>query len=691
MELKFNKEELEEKNRIIDNAIVQLKKEFVGIDSQIDAIMDNVRVWFLYPDLQASPCVVNIFGMTGCGKTSLVKRIAQLLDRERDVVYFNFCAINEEASYEIEESIEENFGNGSTNRIFVYDEFQFAATLDENGAEKDKKGGLKPFWELLDTGVLCRRMAMWYFVGILRVVKGMARINSFCQMEIENGCWVNKDKCLEFFDEREKKELMNVFNTLPGEEDFVPIKLVDDDKEDDFFIPSHVFDRFSEVYCKVYNVAKNTFGLKEKLRKMSANEIYDLFYSVYKKALRGYELKFNNSIIFVIANVDEAYDMAYDVNPDMSPDQFYNITRKISIVDVKKALQKRFRNEQIARLGNVYVIYPSLNSKSFKRVIELYLNKYGDRVKELCGINVKFDKSINDAIFKESVYPTQGVRPILSTIYEFVKAKLPHMVKDISEGGMEGDAVSICYSYKNKKTVVEVFNNRNEMIGTFKYVNNLRLGKLRESAMDERQANTAVHESGHFVVYSYLYGKIPEKIVSCSVENGIGGFMMNDLDNEEKRVDSRVEYLNKIKVFLGGYAAEGIIFGNDRRSSGASSDLMEATTIASKMIRKFGMGYLACVTTYLNKTEVDGMIIKEDNQEYINKQIKDIISKCLADTEKILRQANMYDMLVKSSKYLAVHSQMSKHTMNKLLEEAQQNGDICANTDTYYRDIVNSL
>ena len=106
MALKINKEEIREKNKLIDTAIVQLKKEFVGIDEQIDSIMNNVRVWFLYPQLQNSPCVVNIFGMTGCGKSSLVKRIAQLLNIEKNLVYFNFCSINEQSSWEIEEDIE---------------------------------------------------------------------------------------------------------------------------------------------------------------------------------------------------------------------------------------------------------------------------------------------------------------------------------------------------------------------------------------------------------------------------------------------------------------------------------------------------------------------------------------------------------------------------------------------------------
>ena len=69
-----------------------------------------------------------------------------------------------------------------------------------------------------------------------------------------------------------------------------------------------------------------------KLEEMNAVEICDLFNDVYEKSQKGYDLKFNDSIIFVIANLDEAYDVAFNVNPDMSPDQFYNITKILFII-----------------------------------------------------------------------------------------------------------------------------------------------------------------------------------------------------------------------------------------------------------------------------------------------------------------------------------------------------------------------
>ena len=84
MNTSFNFEEIKYKNELVDNAIIQLKKDFGGIDEQIDEVMNNVRTWYLYPQLQTRPLIVSIFGLTGTGKTALVRKIATYLNIEKD-------------------------------------------------------------------------------------------------------------------------------------------------------------------------------------------------------------------------------------------------------------------------------------------------------------------------------------------------------------------------------------------------------------------------------------------------------------------------------------------------------------------------------------------------------------------------------------------------------------------------------
>ncbi len=704
MPLNIDKKEIDRKNKIIDDAILQLKKEFVGIDEQIDSIMDNLRVWFLYPQLQSRPCVINIFGMTGCGKTSLVRRIAELIEQEKNLVYFNFCAINEMESWQIEDEIEDNISNECSNRIFVFDEFQYAATIGADGMEKDNRNGLKPFWELLDTGVLHKRLLNSRSRRIARILAYISRINAVCPMEIVDGKWINAEECLAPFNGFEKKEISKLLKSQNAPNIKLRVQITEDDDLDqkspvqcseevleNFFLNSYDVEEIANLYSRYCNNIVEDSDIYLKFRKMTVYEICEWLESLYKKMQCGYDLKFNNSIIFVIANIDEAFDVAFNVNPDMSPDQFYKITKKISIVDVKKALQKRFRNEQIARFGNIYVIYPSFASRSFRRLIDTQLEKYRNDAKQLCGLDVEFDAAIKKAIFDEAVYPTQGTRPVFSTIHEMVKTKLPYIIRNICDNNKEQNAALIRYGYNRKKCVISVLDECHNVIDTYEFSDNLRLKGLREVAKDEQQANTAVHESGHFVVYSYLNGKIPEKIISRSAEKEVGGFMMRSVADNEKSVGSRIEFMNEIKVSLGGYVAEGLIFGDDRRSAGASSDLSNATQIASKMVRKWGLCDIPYITTHLMDPNNEGMYVKEDNQDYINDKIKRIIETCLKETEEIINKSHILEMLKRSSKYLLTHSQMPKHVMQALLKEAQEKGDICRNNETYYRDIVSNF
>ena len=208
----MSNKDLNHKMQLLSDAAVQLKKEFVGIDYQIDQVLDNLRTWFLFPELQERPLVISLFGMSGCGKTDLVKRISELLNIQEDYVYFNFAQIEEMSSWEIEDTLEENLSNVKSNRMIVYDEFQYAATLNKAGEEKDKKSGLKTFWELMDTGIFRKRYSFSNIFSLKRLLKMIEAINEVCEIKIENCVWDNEEECLQHFGKYERQICANVFN-----------------------------------------------------------------------------------------------------------------------------------------------------------------------------------------------------------------------------------------------------------------------------------------------------------------------------------------------------------------------------------------------------------------------------------------------------------------------------------------------
>lgn len=699
-------EEIKRKNEVIDNAIAELKKKYIGVDEQIDEIMNNVRTWYCYPQLQDRPCVINLWGLSGCSKTDSVRTIAKLLDLEEDLIYFNFADINEKNAWEIEREIEDSVGNDKSNRIIVYDEFQYAATLDKKKEEKDNKGALKPFWELLDTGILNKRPEISTSFKIYKIYLILKRIvDAKYPIEFVNGKWLNSEDYIKSLDEYEKRSIFDVFTEsdkeirpniecdmgqiqIDSDCDNYPIKRIDSKAKrvnSCLRLKTWIIDDAIDVYNNVNNSKFSTdiVNIRKKICSMNITELIEFFYDLYHSSCKGYKLDFKDSLVFVIGNLDEAYDVSFNVNPDMSPDQFHKITKKITVVDIKEALKDRFRNEQIARLGNIHVIYPSFSSRTFKGIIDLQLSKYAKEVEDKIGCKLIYDSSIKNIIYKEGVFPTHGTRPVFSTIQEIVKSRLPEVMKVMTDAKLAQKLDSLEYSYSNGYVRVKTYDIDRNLLTTVKSKLKLRVDNLRKSTLDDKQALCAVHESGHFVAYASIYGNVPAKLISVATESGMGGFLLQDDDEDERVMKTYDYYMNNIKIALGGYVAERIVFGDDNKTSGAVSDLRKATSIASKMVLELGM-YSAVFKSNIPSMDSQYLVI-DDKREDSNKTINCIITRAIEELDELFSDDDYRLMLKKSSDYLSTHSELPMNKMKEIYSVIPNEKRTVRN-DRFYRD-----
>jgi len=104
-------------------------------------------------------------------------------------------------------------------------------------------------------------------------------------------------------------------------------------------------------------------------------------------------------------------------------------------------------------------------------------------------------------------------------------------------------------------------------------------------SLDDRR-RTAFHESGHAVVGMLTTGADPVRRVSIVPRGRSLGVTFSAPDADRFNYD-RDELEAKIRVALGGRAAEEIVFGT--RSTGAESDLEQLTQIARQMVGRWGM------------------------------------------------------------------------------------------------------
>jgi cell division protease FtsH len=113
------------------------------------------------------------------------------------------------------------------------------------------------------------------------------------------------------------------------------------------------------------------------------------------------------------------------------------------------------------------------------------------------------------------------------------------------------------------------------------------LGAERQVVMtDEDRRRTAYHESGHALVGMLTPGADPVRKVSIIPRGQALGVTLATPETDRFNY-ARDELLGKIKVALGGRAAEKIVFGDV--TTGAESDIQNLTQIARSMVGRWGM------------------------------------------------------------------------------------------------------
>jgi cell division protease FtsH len=103
---------------------------------------------------------------------------------------------------------------------------------------------------------------------------------------------------------------------------------------------------------------------------------------------------------------------------------------------------------------------------------------------------------------------------------------------------------------------------------------------------DAEKAIIAYHEGGHALVQRILPKCDPVAKVSIISRGMALGYTMG-LPTEDRYLQSKAEFEDKIAGMLGGNASERLIFGDT--TTGASNDIEKATNLARRMVTEFGM------------------------------------------------------------------------------------------------------
>ena len=161
---------------------------------------------------------------------------------------------------------------------------------------------------------------------------------------------------------------------------------------------------------------------------------------------------------------------------------------------------------------------------------------------------------------------------------------------------------------------------------------------------DREKKITAYHEAGHAILFHVLPDVGPVYTVSI-IPTGLGaaGYTM-PLPERDDMFMTKGRMLQEIMVSLGGRIAEEIIF--DDITTGASSDIKQATKIARKMVTRYGMSENVGVICY--DDDDDEVFIGRDLAHArarselvsgeIDQEVKRIIDRCYEKARDLIRR-----------------------------------------------------
>jgi cell division protease FtsH len=146
------------------------------------------------------------------------------------------------------------------------------------------------------------------------------------------------------------------------------------------------------------------------------------------------------------------------------------------------------------------------------------------------------------------------------------------------------------YSIMNEGAILAAREDRKK-IAQFDLVRSIEkvmMGPERKSHLLSKKEKeiTAYHEAGHALVASVLPYADPVHKVSIVSRGRTGGYTLK-LPLEERRLQSKKEFIDDITMSLGGYVAEEMVFGDI--TTGPSNDLQVATNLARAMVTRWGM------------------------------------------------------------------------------------------------------
>ena len=192
---------------------------------------------------------------------------------------------------------------------------------------------------------------------------------------------------------------------------------------------------------------------------------------------------------------------------------------------------------------------------------------------------------------------------------------------------------------------------------------------------DKARRLTAYHESGHAVAAKFCEHADPVHYITIIPRGGAGGFTLYRPGEDYENFTTKSEMFERIVTALGGRIAEKLFL--DDISSGASSDIQQATEIARSMVTRYGMSDRLGPIKYdssdqsifIGRDFGTTKSYSEETAAAIDEEVKVLFDQAAAACEKIL--TDHAEQLRAIAEYLLVHETMEGEEFEYFFEHGE--------------------
>ena len=169
------------------------------------------------------------------------------------------------------------------------------------------------------------------------------------------------------------------------------------------------------------------------------------------------------------------------------------------------------------------------------------------------------------------------------------------------------------------------------------------MGAERRSMVmtDDEKRMTAYHEAGHALVFAHEPTADPIHKATI-IPRGFALGMVQPLPERDSYSYHRDKMHADIAVAFGGRIAEELIFGYDKVSSGASSDIQQATRLARSMVTKWGLSDAVGPLDFSESDEAYGYSMtrakpmSDETARLIDSEVKAFVERGLSRARQLL-------------------------------------------------------